>query len=214
VDHAIGWAVKEGKLWLTHGPTSLCSEGVPAGLLTDDACLQPPPSPVPATDVLPANLPEAWDGETSTAQTIADALSAKAGKPWPWVSVRGALDGAFQGRLLEKTADAGPWPCDYAGAARVRLRAPEKKAIVAITPREDDHPQPAPGVLIASAYLKPSEVQDLADQIGEISSAAVGHDLRVIVRIEVGADGKRPPKEVVNKLNAKLGEVSNGFKLA
>ena len=34
VDEAIGWAVKEGKLWLTHGPTSLLSEEIPAGLLS------------------------------------------------------------------------------------------------------------------------------------------------------------------------------------
>jgi hypothetical protein len=69
-------------------------------------------------------------------------------------------------------------------------------------------------VLVASAFLKPGEVQDFADQIGGIGSAAVGYDLKIMVRIEVGADGKRPPEEVVNKINAKLGEVSKDLKLA
>ena len=77
VDDAIGWAVKEGKLWLTHGPTSLLSEEIPAGLLSDDARLQSPPAPIPATDVLAANLPDAWTGGTATALAIADALSAE-----------------------------------------------------------------------------------------------------------------------------------------
>ena len=122
VDGAIGWAVKEGKLWLTHGPTSLLSEEIPAGLLSDEARLQPPPTPIAATDVLPANLPDAWTGGTSTALAIADALSVKAGKPLPWATVRAAIDGACQGRYLERTEDSGPWPCDYAGAAKVMLK--------------------------------------------------------------------------------------------
>jgi hypothetical protein len=94
VDHAIGWAVKEGKLWLTHGPTSLYAEEVPVGLLSDDTRLQAPPPPIAATDVLPANLPEAWTAETATAREVADALSAKMGKALPWATVRAAIDGA------------------------------------------------------------------------------------------------------------------------
>jgi hypothetical protein len=69
-------------------------------------------------------------------------------------------------------------------------------------------------VLVASAILKPGEVQDLADQIGEIGSAAVGYDLKIMVQIEVGAGGKQPPEDVVAKINAKLGEISKGLKLA
>ena len=51
----------------------------------------------------------------------------KAGKPLPWATVRAAIDGACQGRLLERTEDSGPWPCDYAGAAKVKLK-PAKQA--------------------------------------------------------------------------------------
>ena len=123
VDDAIGWAVKEGKLWLTHGPTSLLSEEIPAGLLSRRG-------PVaaaarrrsPRRTFWPRTLADAWTGETTTASAIADALSVKAGKPLPWATVRAAIDGAFQGRLLERTVDSGPWPCDYAGAAKVMLK--------------------------------------------------------------------------------------------
>ncbi|MEJ7637815.1 MAG: hypothetical protein WKF75_07490, partial [Singulisphaera sp.] len=76
MDEAIGWVVKEGKLWLTNGPTSLLGEDIPAGLLVEDARLQPPPTPILATAVVPSTLPDAWDGEVTTALAIADALSA------------------------------------------------------------------------------------------------------------------------------------------
>jgi hypothetical protein len=58
------------------------------------------------------NLPEAWTGEATTARAIAESLSAKLGKPLPRATIRAALDGAIQARLVvERTADAGPYPC-------------------------------------------------------------------------------------------------------
>ena len=187
------------------------SEEIPAGLLSDEARLQPPPSPIPATDVLASNLSDAWTGGTTTALAIADALSVKAGKPLPWATVRAAIDGACQGRYLERTEDSGPWPCDYAGAGQVRFRVPSKvirKIVPTPTPTT-----PPPGILVASAYLKPGEIQDLADQIGEVGNAAAGYDMKVQVRIEVGSEGKRPPEDVIARINAKLGEVSKSLKL-
>ena len=68
-------------------------------------------------------------------------------------------------------------------------------------------------MLVASAYLKPGEIQDLADQIGEIGNAAVGYDLKVLVRIEVGSEGKRPPEDVVTKLKKLLMGISASLKL-
>jgi Protein of unknown function (DUF499) len=213
VDDAIGRSVKEGKLWLTHGPTSLLSEEIPAGLLSDEARLQSPPTPIAATDVLPANLPDAWTGGTTTALAIADALSAKLGKPLPWETVRTAIDGACQGRYLERTEDSGPWPCDYSLAAKVLLK-PRSTSPASPAPAPAPTPPPAPaGVLVASSYLKPGEIQDLADQIGEISSEAVGCDLKIQVRIEIGSAGHRPSDDLVARLNAKLAEVSKDLKL-
>ncbi len=144
---------------------------------------------------------------------IADALSAKAGKTLPWATVRTAIDGACQGRLLERTVDSGPWPCDYAGSPKVLVRVPASKPVGTGKPKVET-PQPPAGVLTASAYLNPGEVQDLADQIGGISGMAVGYDLKVMVRVEVGSDGKRPPEDLVAKINEKLGEVSQGLKLS
>ena len=214
VDEAIRWAVKEGKLWLTHGPTSLLSEEIPAGLLTDDARLQAPPAPIPATDVLDSTLAEAWTSETTTALAIADALSVKAGKPLPWATVRTAIDGAFHGRLLERTVDSGLWPCNVDGAGQVKVRVPASKPDPGNDKVKGNQPAPPPDVLVASANLNQMQVQEFADQIGQITNAAVGYEMRIQVRIEIGSTGKRPPDEVVGKLNAKLGEISKDLKLA
>ena len=214
VDEAITLAVKEGKLWLTDGPTSLYAEDVPAGLLSDEARLQPPPSPIPAKDVLSASLPDAWAGDVTTAHAISEAFSAKAGRSLPWATVRTALDGAFHGRLLERTADSGPWPCDFDGTRQVKVRVPELKPVIDIAKPIDEPPKPPAGVLVASAYLKPGEIQDLAEVIGDVGAAAVGYDLKILVRIEVGAVGKRPPEDIIAKIDSKLGEVSKDFKIA
>jgi hypothetical protein len=66
---------------------------------------------------------------------------------------------------------------------------------------------------VACAYLKTNELQDLVDQIGEISKAGVGYGFRVQVRLEVGGDGKRPPQEVVAVIIAKLDEGSKDLKI-
>ena len=214
VDDAIGRSVKEGKLWLTHGPTSLLSEEIPAGLLSDEARLQSPPTPIPATDVLAANLPDAWISGTATALAITDAAHpVKAGKPLPWETIRTAIDGDCQGRYLERTEDSGPWPCDYSGAAKVLLKPRSTSPASEVPAPAATPPPPPPGVLVASAYLKPGEIQDFADQIGEVGNTAVGYDLKVLVRIEVGSERERPPEDVVTKLKKMLTSISPSLKL-
>jgi hypothetical protein len=68
-----------------------------------------------------AGVPAAWSGEATTTAALADTLSVKAGKPLPWNTVKAALNGAFQTRLLERAVDSRPWPCDR---ARCRVSRP------------------------------------------------------------------------------------------
>ena len=78
------------------------------------------------------------------------------------------------------------------------------------TDRTPEQPTPT-GVHVATAYLKPNQIQDLAEQIGEIGTTAVGHDLKVQVRIELG--GKTPvPKDLITKINGLLHDVSRELK--
>ena len=200
---AVGEAVKQGKLWLTSGQASILSEEIPAGLLTDDAKLQAPPVPIPATDLMPSILPEVWSGETSTALAIAVALSRKTGANLPWVTVRQALDGALRARILETTLDSTQWPCELAAAQNVKLRLPT------IPPPEQREPfKLKPDVLVADAELRPNELQDFADHVDELRKAASPGELTFRLRIELDGRGKSPGQETVAKLNDLLAKVS------
>jgi hypothetical protein len=208
VEAALGKAVEQGQLWLIAGAASLCGEAVPAGVLADDSRFQAPPPPLPATEVLPAQLPAAWGGgEVTTGLAILEGLSQQAGKPLPWPLVRAALNAAFQTRLLERAVDSGPWPCDLAGAAHVRARVPGKPHVELAVIKQVEVPKRS-GLLVAEADLRPSQVQDLADQLGELTKAVVGYDLKLRLRIELGG-AKAVPPELVARLNALLSEVAN-----
>jgi hypothetical protein len=200
-------AVKEGKLWLTSGPASIWAEEIPAGLLTEEAVLQGPPPVISSIEILPDSLLDAWQAEITTALAISIALSKKVGQNLPWPRVREAIDGTIRARYLETTVDSGTWPCDYPGAQNVRLKVPIGE------PPPPPPPTPPPGVLVAEAELRPSEIQDLADALGEIISAAAGYDLAFHLRIELSGESP-PPEEIYDKLNKSLEDISPGFKFS
>ncbi|RIK82262.1 hypothetical protein DCC62_00525 [candidate division KSB1 bacterium] len=208
VETAIHAAVRDGVLWLTSGPASVLGETIPAGILTDEAQLQGPPQPISAMDILPSNLQEVWSEETTNALAISVTLSQRIGKTLPWATIREAIDGALRARLLERTLDSGPWPCEYTGAQSVKLRLPSEQEIRHVPPQY----VPKPGILIAESDLRPNEIQDLADQIAEITKAAVGLDLKFHLRIELGG-ASRLPDEVVSKINRVLNEISEDLRL-
>jgi hypothetical protein len=192
VEAAIDAAVRDGKLWLTSGSASVLAEEIPRGLLTDDARLQAPPAPIPPTELLPSSLPEAWIGDGTTALTLSVALSKRAGKNLPWATLSEAIEGALRTRILERALDSGPWPCGFAGAQLVKLRQPIEA------------PPPPPPTLtgrrVAQSELRPNEIQDLADQIADIVKLAVGHELKLSFRIELGG-ADNPPAELVARIN-------------
>jgi hypothetical protein len=204
VEAAVRAAVQEGRLWLTSGPASILGEEIPEGLLTDGAVLQAPPAPISTMDILPERLPEAWTAETTTAIAVSSALSARAGKVLPWATVRDAIDGAFRARLLERMVDSGPWPCDLTGAQAVRVRVPSEAP--------PPPPPPPPGVLVAEDYLRPSQIQDLAEVVGDITRAAAGHDLRFKLRVELGGE-TATPRQVVQEVNKSLSTISEHLHL-
>jgi hypothetical protein len=202
VEVAIRGAVENGKLWLISGPASILGEPIPAGVLTEGAELSGPPSPIPASDVLPGTLPEAWGGEETTAVAIAAALSQKYGRPLPWAAVRDAIDGSIRASYLELTLDSGTWPCPLSAAQSVKVRVPVGTQRPA-TPAT----QPSPGVHIAEAELKPNQLQDLADIVGDLVHAAVGHDLKFRVRVELRSTDSKS-EETVGKINKALKDVA------
>jgi len=219
IDTAIQAAVREKRLWLITSSSSFFAEDLPLGVLAEDASLLlPPPQPIPAREVLPASLPEAWSEEVATALDIANALSTKAGRMLPWITVRETIDGAFRARLLERTIDSGPWPCDYAGARAVRIYVPREQPAprIPVTPPQatlrESTVTEAPGMLVADAPLQVEEIQDLYDQLGDLVKAAVGLNLQFRLRIELGP-ASRVSDETVDRVNALLSEVSEKLRL-
>jgi hypothetical protein len=106
--------------------------------------------------------------------------------------------------------DSGPWPCDLAGAVHVRVRVPGKTPVETPPVKPPELPK-RPGVLVAEADLRPRQIQDLADQLGELTKAVVGYDLKLRLRIELGG-AKTPPPELVARLNVLLAEVASAMR--
>ncbi len=214
VDAAIQAAVKEKRLWLISGRASLLAEDIPAGVLTDDAYLQSPPQPIPVKDILPENLSEAWSDGTATALAISEALSTKVGKILPWLTVQEAIDGAIRARQIERTLDSGPWPCDYTGAKFVKLSLPKVQEPLPplAPPGLSSLPKPRLGMLVAEAPIDIYEIQNLSEQVSDLTIAAMGLDLKYHLRVELGSTPP-PSEEAVAKINQLLHEVSEGLTL-
>ncbi len=214
IEKAVEQAVQAGQLWLVAGPASLWNEPVPPGVISDAAILRLPPPAIPVADLLPPQLDEAWKDGVTTAAAVATGLAKKAGRTLPWPAVRSVIDAALSARILVRPVDSGHWPCDFAGASAVRLSLPGKP------PDEDRTPpivvppviEQRPGVVVAEAALTTAQVQDLADQVGELVRAAVGHDVKLHFRIEVG--GAKPiPADVLMRLNEILKEIAKDLRL-
>jgi len=206
VEAATGLAVEQGIVWLVSGPASLFKEPIPAGVLSDASTLLPPPPSVPVTDVLPEALPEAWDGGEANALGILVALSSKAGRTLPWVTVRDAIEGAVRARYLERPADSGPWPCEIDAARNAKFRLPSEKPTI-VPPVVVK-----PGIRRSEAELSVAQIQDLADVVGDVKQAAVGHEIAFRLIVELGGE-KPAPDEVVTKVNELLRGVSEGLEM-
>jgi len=193
VEKAVQEAVKAGVLWLISGPSSLYREDIPYGILTDVAMLHPPPQELAPTAVLPQNIPSAWSQGVMTAAGINDALSALAGKTLPWTIVRSAIDGAIRARLIERTADSGPWPCEWSDAGAVRLAVPTEP------PPPPPPPPPSKGHR-AEAEVESHDLQDFVEALPEVITAAAGLDLHLFLRLELG-EGVEPTAEQLARLN-------------
>ncbi len=210
VEDAVSQAVERGLVWLTNGPASILGEPVPAGVLSASATLQPPPDPITVDELMAELIPDAWKDGKTNALAISTALSTKRGKTLPWPAVQSAIDAGIRARWIELADDSASWPCDIAGAQHVVLQVPAGRGLGG-GEGEPFTPKPK-GLLIAEAVLEANGIQDLADQIPDITKAAVGNDLKFNLRIEFGGE-TAPDPEAVDKINALLAEVSEELKL-
>lgn len=159
VEDAVKRAVEKGLLWMVSGPTSICGEEVAPGILSNDAILLPPPSPISVTEVLPAVIPKAWRDEQTNGAAIATALSQKSGKALPWRTVADVISQAINNRYLKLSDESEPWPCDFSGAGKVIL---EESGVGENT--DDEVREDVPGKL-ASVSVSCDDAQDLLDAL-------------------------------------------------
>ena len=205
LDTAVSQAVEQGILWLTNGPASILNVAVPPGVLNASASLRPPPDPITVQEFMEAEILDAWKDRKTNALALATALSNKRGVTLPWHTVKTAISGAIQANWIKLSEESGEWPCEFPGAQNVLLEIPPEIH----TP---DPPPYTPGVLVAKADLEAHGIQDLADQIPDITAAAVGTGLKFNIRIEFGGE-TRPDPEAVEKINELLAEVDDTLKL-
>ena len=117
------------------------------------------------------------------------------------------MDGAFKAHYLERTLDSKPWPCDYGDAQWVNVRPPKEPS--SSTPPLPPSP-PSVQAFVAEAEVSPNQIQDLAESLGAILTAAAGREMKFKIRIELE---HKAAKTVVNQVNELLKEITAKLKL-
>jgi hypothetical protein len=220
VNAAIGDAVAAGKVWLLSGPASLLAEAVPAGVLTPASTLCVPPAVINVAEILPANLPNAWTGEQTSALAIAASLSQNVGKTLPWKTVKDVIKASLDARFTQLAEGSPAWPWDFSAAQMVRIKvAPTGagsaaggsggssqggggKGVVVIPPQ----------VGVAEGDFEPSQIQDLGDLIPALLDIKAKSKvaMKFHVRLELGNGKEMPNVDIVKQVNAVLTDVNGG----
>ena len=208
---AVREAVEQGGLWLVSDPVSLYYEEVPDGVLKEGVELRQPPTAFPPTELTEDHLPEAWSEEATTARAIFDAIQKQRGADTPWKLVERAITAAIGMRVLETGDGISEWPVPFSAAIQVTLKEPAAFEYGDPSPGTPTR-EVSPNVRVAEADLSGDQVQDLADIVGQIQSAAAGHKVRFSVRVELG-NGSPLPDELVTEIAALLADVSDDLDL-
>ena len=212
VEAAALQAVEQGSVWLTHGPTSILGESVPAGVLGAATILRPPPERIDVAQLMADALPDAWKDGKTNALALHTTLSIQRGITLPWTTVQSAIEDGIRARWIEPASDAAAWPCDVAGAQRAIFQVPAREGVCEGDGGGGPYRLKPRGLLSAEAVLETHGIQDLAEQIPAIAKAAVGSTLRFNVRIELEGE-PAPDTTVVESINALLSEVSETLRL-
>lgn len=106
--------------------------------------------------------------------------------------------------MIERTADSGAWSCEFPAAGGVKIRL-----ATGTPPRPEPPKPPPPGTRVGQAALKPNEIQDLADVMGDLLKARAGYDLAFNLRIELATEDDK----IVEEVNRVLSGVKDDIKV-
>ena len=219
VEKAVVAAVEAGTLWLQSGPASVLAEPIPAGVLTPSAKLSAPPAIISAAEILPENLPSAWQKDETNALAVATALSQKAGKVLPWKTVKDVVKASLDARFTQLAEGSPTWPWEFSAAQTVKITVAPAGAGTGgggSGGAGGGGAQPQPKVRVAAADFEPSQIQDLGDLIPALLEIKAKGKvaMKFHVRLELG-DGKTKPSDaVVAEVNAALKDLDDGFRIA
>ena len=109
-------------------------EAIPDAELNDDLELLAPLQPISGSELSQSNLPEAWEGETSSVSKVMGALAARKGSPIPWGLIVDAVSNGLTVKLFETTEGSPAWPCTADDANKIGLQV--SHAPMTIDPKE------------------------------------------------------------------------------
>lgn len=117
-----------------------------------------------------------------------------------WYQVQQAVDGALRARLVELAAESVTWPCDPSAATKVVLKA---VATGSYGQKGGSDRAVEEGVSF-NAYLKPNELQDLADNVSTLLELQAKHGINLRFKLMIEADGGVKMSEAVTAELRKL----------
>ena len=118
----------------------------------------------------------------------------------------------MRAHYLETTLDSAVWPVDYPAAGTIKLSVPVQSASPVHYQQSAVAPayvaQPPAGTFATEAELRANELQDLADALGELGTAAAGLDFKYRVHIELSGN---PSKDVISQVNKILQKIKSSL---
>lgn len=198
VHRAVARAVQDGRLWLIIGEESVFGEEPSVHQLHAAAELRRPPERLAPVDLLPANLPDAWDAQATTVAKLYAAVRAAKGLPWPKRLFLDALNAGLAQGFYARPGGASDL-ADYDSAKDEAIVIEEKAPKPA--PPTGGKPKPSfAGYESPEAELQIHELQDLEEHIDKLNSLLSGCDMRVVVKIRAKGDAQSKAKEVSDLL--------------
>lgn len=204
VRKAVSRAVEDSRLWLIVGEESIFGEEPSDLQLTSEATLRKPPAPIAPVDLLPANLPEAWNGNETTGSDLYSVLRNNRGLPWPKAMFLESLNaGIAQG--FYKLSDGAGALQDFGAASNAKIVIENTVKATSVKPTST---KPAyAGYETPEVELQIHELQDLEENIDRLNSLLSGCDMRVIVKLRASGQASEKARDV-NKL---LNEIKKGW---
>jgi hypothetical protein len=203
-------AVEQGVLWYHDGPVSLWLETVPEAVIGPQGKLAAPPQPIDPQSLTANQLPTAWEEGRTTPQLLFDAVQVAGIAPRPWTSVRNAIDAALQLGLFKTATGSAAWTRHRADVEGVQFAA-MAPAVTQPGLLGGVPPITASGPMYAEGVLAISDLQDLADSVSKLNSAAAALDgkLSISVRLAIESTTRTYTEADSTAVNETLGGLTS-----